>query len=169
VSVRATGSPIWIAREALADIGLFDVSRETATLLHPGALPCMRLQYGVADVQSSIIANNGGGSAPVNIGLGIGGGVSGANNLIGESGTVGLPPDTIQADPQLLPLGDHGGPTRTHALEPTSQAIDAGNNAVGGSFDQRGTGFPRVVGFAADIGAFESDSSSDAIFADGFD
>jgi hypothetical protein len=33
--------------------------------------------------------------------------------------------------------------------------------------DQRGAGFPRVLGVSADIGAFEG--TSDVIFADGFD
>ncbi|WP_422198417.1 choice-of-anchor Q domain-containing protein [Dokdonella sp.] len=33
--------------------------------------------------------------------------------------------------------------------------------------DQRGAGFPRVLGSTADIGAFEG--TSDVIFADGFE
>ena len=36
-----------------------------------------------------------------------------------------------------------------------SPAVDAGSNLAGLSFDQRGDGFPRVVGAQADIGAFE--------------
>ena len=50
------------------------------------------------------------------------------------------------------------GPTRTHALRLDSVAIDAGNNASGLPSDQRGGGFARVVGAAADIGAFEFDA-----------
>jgi len=127
----------------------------------------LRMAYGIADVESSIIASNDGGSSTVNIGLGIGGGVSGANDIIGPSGTTTLPPDTIQADPLLSPLANNGGPTLTHALRSGSPAINAGNNVQGLSNDQRGLGFARVVGPAADIGAVEFDS--DAIFADGFD
>ena len=61
--------------------------------------------------------------------------------------------------PGLAALADNGGPTRTMALLPTSPAIDAGPSPVP-SFplnanDQRGVGFPRVVGPRADIGAFE--------------
>jgi hypothetical protein len=66
-----------------------------------------------------------------------------------------LPIDTLGSAPQLLPLAANGGPTRTHALTPGSPAIDAGNNLASLTSDQRGAGFPRVVGAAADIGAFE--------------
>jgi hypothetical protein len=81
--------------------------------------------------------------------------VTGANNLFGNMGNIALPPDSLRARPMLLPLADNGGPTRTHALAEGSPAIDAGNNAAGLDFDQRGDGFPRVVGAAADIGAYE--------------
>ncbi len=63
------------------------------------------------------------------------------------------------ADPKLGPLADNGGPTMTHALLAGSPAIDAGPNPVptftGNQFDQRGTGFARIVGGLVDIGAFE--------------
>ena len=51
----------------------------------------------------------------------------------------------------LAPLGDYGGPTKTHALLPGSAAINAGNAATT-TLDQRGK---TRVG-TADIGAFES-------------
>jgi hypothetical protein len=80
-----------------------------------------------------------------------------------------LPPDTLHADPHLAPLADNGGPTATHAIAADSPAIDAGNNVAGLDTDQRGSGFARVVGAAADIGAFELAGDGDAIFSDGFD
>jgi hypothetical protein len=55
----------------------------------------------------------------------------------------------------LQPLADNGGPTHTHALSAGSPAIDAGDNPFGLINDQRGAGFPRTTGAAADIGAFE--------------
>src|SRR5262249_5119416 len=58
-------------------------------------------------------------------------------------------------DPRLGPLQDNGGPTLTCALLPGSPAIDAGNNAYATDFDQRGPGYPRIVGGTIDIGAFE--------------
>ena len=67
-----------------------------------------------------------------------------------------VPVDTILAqDPLLAPLASNGGPTATHALLSGSPAIDAGNNSQGASFDQRGSGYSRVIGAAPDIGAYE--------------
>ncbi len=96
--------------------------------------------------------------------------IDGANDLMQFVGAaVTLPADTITADPLLLPLADNGGPTRTQALAAGSPAIDAGNDAAELDTDQRGDGFPRVVGAAADIGAFEVQGPPDTIFVDGFD
>jgi hypothetical protein len=60
-------------------------------------------------------------------------------------------------DMRLSPLGDNGGPTQTIALGSGSVAIDAGDNAAAAGLvtDQRGLGFPRIVGGTVDIGAFE--------------
>ena len=77
-----------------------------------------------------------------------------------------MPPDTIALDPELAPLAANGGPTRTHALSATSPAIDRGTDTWE-PFDQRGRGFPRKIGAAVDIGAYERDT--DTIFRDGFD
>ena len=83
---------------------------------------------------------------------------------------ISLPADTIADDPQLFPLAWNGGPTRTHALSATSPARDAGSNDDALAFDQRGTGFARVSGASADIGAFETQQAiSDTVFEDGFD
>lgn len=57
-------------------------------------------------------------------------------------------------DPMLAPLADNGGPT--HALMEGSPAINAGANPLNLVYDQRGPDFPRVVGAAPDIGAYES-------------
>ena len=81
--------------------------------------------------------------------------VVGANNLVMRSYGIALPPDTLHSDPMLKPLAANGGPTRTHALPAYSPAVDSGNNAAGLPHDQRGSGFPRVQGEQADIGAYE--------------
>jgi hypothetical protein len=91
--------------------------------------------------------------------------VTGSHNLIRTS-IGGVPADTLGGDPLLAALADNGGATRTHALQFGSPAIDAGNNTVPVSVDQRGSGFRREAGMAADIGAYEFD---DTIFVDGFD
>jgi hypothetical protein len=82
--------------------------------------------------------------------------IDGANNLIGTaSSAISIPNATLRGSADLLPLLYNGGATRTHALRAGSAAIDAGNNASQLASDQRGAGFARVVGAAADIGAFE--------------
>ena len=96
---------------------------------------------------------------------------SGDYNLIGDgTGMTGLS-DGVNGnlvgsadapiDPLLGPLQDNGGPTLTHALLSGSPAIDSGNNGYATEWDQRGPGFPRIVGIIdpdnpiIDIGAFE--------------
>jgi len=59
------------------------------------------------------------------------------------------------ANLKLGPLTNNGGPTLTHAPAFTSPLLNSGNNSSGLTNDQRGTGFPRVFGSAADIGAVE--------------
>ena len=60
------------------------------------------------------------------------------------------------ADPQLGPLADNGGPTETMLPAESSPAIAAGDAAAaaGESSDQRG--YPRVVDSTVDIGAVET-------------
>ena len=72
-------------------------------------------------------------------------------------------------DPGLAPLGDYGGPTKTHALLFDSLAINAGSNeeaidADGNSLitDQRGHLFRRRLGGNVDIGATEANMVLDA-------
>jgi uncharacterized repeat protein (TIGR01451 family) len=98
---------------------------------------------------------------------------SSSNNLIGVD--TGLTPDISNGvngnqigtaaspiDPKLLALANNGGPTQTHLLLPNSPALNAGNTSLAldnGSpltTDQRGSGFPRVVGSSVDIGSVEA-------------
>jgi putative cofactor-binding repeat protein len=74
-------------------------------------------------------------------------------------------PNIVGQDPQLGPLDDNGGPTRTQKPATTSPAIDAGS-AFGLTSDQRGQGRPfdaitanAAGGDASDIGAVELQSS----------
>jgi hypothetical protein len=68
----------------------------------------------------------------------------------------------------LRALANNGGPTLTNMPNYGSVVIDAGNNASGVTVDQRGTGYARILGPAADIGAVEF-TLADGIFANGFD
>ena len=70
-------------------------------------------------------------------------------------GLLNQPTDLTNSDPMLGPLQLNGGETPTHAFSCSSPAVDAGTNFAGLATDQRGDGFPRTVGSATDIGAFE--------------
>ncbi|MCO8121088.1 M12 family metallo-peptidase [Stieleria sp. TO1_6] len=100
-----------------------------------------------SDVDNIIV---GGGAATIS---------SGDFNLIGDgnaaSAFIGGSDQTAVSDPGLAALADNGGPTQTHALQTGSPAIDAGDTTATLSLDQRGPGFPRLVGSRVDIGAFE--------------
>jgi hypothetical protein len=84
-------------------------------------------------------------------------------NLIGSTTATINGPAPLTGDPLLGPLQNNGGLSETMALQAGSPAIDAGSNAVanaaGLTTDQRGPGFPRIVGAAVDIGAFEVQQS----------
>ncbi len=58
-------------------------------------------------------------------------------------------------EPLLGPLDDNGGPMLTHKLLPGSPVIDQGSNPALLVNDQRGIGYARVYGPAADMGALE--------------
>jgi CSLREA domain-containing protein len=87
-------------------------------------------------------------------------------NLIGTGNAVmrfNQPGDrTDVANAMLGPLANYGGPTLSHALLVASPAINGGNPAsIAGmsgvpTFDQRGSGFPRIEGGRIDIGAYEA-------------
>jgi len=125
---------------------------------------------------STIVANN---SAPsgakydANLGSAPSANVYGDHDLV-VSANAPLPAGTVRLDPQLQPLRDNGGATRTHAVVAGSPAIDAGSNRQNLGHDQRGPcglRFLRSVGVGPDIGAFEWQAPGDGetIFKDGFD
>lgn len=118
-----------------------------------------KLKWGSGMIEPSDIGASSGTS---------GGTLTGDHNFITFSNLV-VPADTIghMINAGLAPLADNGGPTKTHALSPGSQAIDTGV-ANGETEDQRGSGFSRVMGPYADIGAYEL-GGNDIIFADGFE
>lgn len=111
---------------------------------------------------------------------GVGDAPSGTNNVIGAISADNMDPapfvdgvdgnrigtETVPLDPGLLALDEYGGETRTMALAGNSPARDNGINTDDLAFDQRGEGFPRVVGPSADSGAFELGLE---IFADGLE
>ena len=119
------------------------------------------------NVRSSIIARNTGGTSPDFFGSALSQGFNLVGKTDGSGGwsvALGDLTGTIAAElnPQLAPLAYNGGPTQTHALPVGSPAIDKGF-ASALLYDQRGTGFPRIVDNSpanaldgTDIGAYEA-------------
>ena len=119
---------------------------------------------GLLTIQSSILSGNVGTIGPEDLGQQPGetfaNAIAMSNSLVGSSGTITPTPvgaGNLSGDALLLPLGNYGGPTLTHALATGSPAIDTGANPAALTFDQRT--LPRTLGAATDMGAFESGSS----------
>ncbi len=117
---------------------------------------------GVFSMESSIVSGNNGPAASPDF---YAYKVTSTNSIIGSATGIGMGGvndlgGTIYGDPMFNPAGltGNGGPTPTIAILAGSPVIDTGSNpAPALSFDQRGTGFARVAGAAADMGALESD------------
>jgi len=128
-----------------------------------------------AKIQSTLVSNNGAATADLDIsqttydGKTITFDKSSQGNLFRVPGAGTLPIGTITgACPNLAPLRDNGGLTRTHAIGSRSIALDNGANPNSESQDQRGLGadsslYPRESNGRADIGAFEL-NQGDTIF-----
>lgn len=137
---------------------------KNSTVVNNTAIYAGGLTGGLASatvIGNSIVANNTANTAPniFSFFTSLGGNI--VNNRADGEGYVptDLPDGT---NPQIGTLANNGGATPTHALLANSPAINAGLNANavdadGNSLttDQRGAGFPRIVGTSVDIGAFE--------------
>lgn len=132
----------------------------SSTLFGPGAL-AIDDNDGATTLENSIFSATG--SLPA---AGVGGG-----SALGASyslfSTPFDPADVASATTNRFSVADmglgalalNGGPTETRLPADTSPAVNAGNAAAANlpAFDQRGDGFPRVLGGALDIGAVETD------------
>ena len=145
----------------------------------------IRAHAGTVTLKNTIVAGNFNEDGASDAADDISGTVAAASsfNLIGTGGAGGLTNGVNNnqvgvANAGLGALGNNGGTTQTHALLPTSPAVETGSNAnlpadtfdLDGdantaetlSTDQRGNGFPRVADSSdvdaiqtVDIGAFE--------------
>ncbi|MEX2170470.1 MAG: choice-of-anchor Q domain-containing protein, partial [Pirellulales bacterium] len=115
-------------------------------------------------LHNTIVAGNTG-SGGVASDLGVNGFTTASSyNLIGVSASSAVIGNNNQiigsADLGLAPLGDYGGPTKTHAPLPDSPAIDAASASVAMNYglllDQRGAGYSREINSHVDIGATEA-------------
>ena len=136
------------------------VTHSTITLnTATGTFGAGGLYGGFATLRNTIVSGNTNADAPDIFGLAkvnfcAVGSPQGWSPLAGSGNN--LPFGT---DLQLGPLQDNGGPTLTHEPGPNAPPVNAGDPAFvpPPDFDQRGTGFARVVGGLLDIGAVERD------------
>lgn len=124
-----------------------------------GAVDC-RFPDGQVVIRNTIIADNSAASAPD---------ISSPGRVAFDHAAVGSLQGIrdysrtgflLVGPAHLLPLANNGGPTETMLPGPGSPVRDAGVVVDGASFDQRGSGFPRLIGVAPDIGAVESTDKS---------
>lgn len=122
-------------------------------------------------LNSTILAANSGPEDNVNTLSGVGSvTVNASFSLFGDAGSEINGPinnDNILNDvPDLAALANNGcavpagdpvsaSCVRVHALLPSSPALEAGDNPLALTDDQRGSGFPRLLATFTDIGAFE--------------
>jgi len=166
----ASGGGGGIDNSSTLNMNNVTVTNNRATNGNPGNAGGVLNFGGTVNTRNSIFAGNfatGGGGRPDLAGIF----TSNGYNLVGVTpgnGSFTKDGDLPSASANLDVLANNGGQTDTHRLLPGSDAIDAGNNCVVNQScgtnnppvplqaDQRGTGFPRQVGAAVDIGAFEA-------------
>ncbi|MEE4330479.1 MAG: choice-of-anchor Q domain-containing protein [Wenzhouxiangella sp.] len=135
----------------------------------------------LATTRNSLYANN----LPDNMGITVAlGGLSATIsdqgfNLSTDDSSEFLSPGANNANAALGPLTLNGGPVPTHALLPSSDALDAGSGeGAWFIFDQRGRGFARTTeqdvenapgGDGTDVGAQEQQLFVDELFSDRFE
>ena len=136
----------------------------------PGGSANVFVSAGGLTVKSTIVANPQAGSTSCVIS---GATVTSQGHNLDSANSCGFnqPTDLTNTNPQLVPLADNGGPTKTMALAGTSPALDKGKAATGMTTDQRGNprpvdlpGIPAAAGGdGSDIGALELGSGGSVV------
>lgn len=105
----------------------------------PGLGAIAALTGSVVHLHNSIVAGNAGGDCTADGGTFS----SGGHNIDSDSScALGASGDRPSTDPQLGPLADNGGPTRSHLPVTTGPAVDAGSPTACPAIDQRGQARP---------------------------
>lgn len=156
-AVRATVNSVTGGRPSLTNCTIAGNNAGGGAALSKGG--GLYLDNVVATLRNTIVAGNTAGTGPDIVGT-LSATFSLIQNAAGWSFAGGSGNNLIGLDPNLGPLQNNGGPTQTRALSPGSPAINAGDTAVLStppylSADQRD--FPRRIGGAVDIGAYEAD------------
>jgi RHS repeat-associated protein len=122
---------------------------------------------GTVTLHNTILADNVASNPAWHNGIGTLAGTGSSHNLVDigysailmdpNTGTTGNRIGSGSRLPTLLaPLGDYGGPTKTHALKVGSLALNVGSNSWAPPSDQRGEQRLDAITGTSDIGAFEA-------------
>ena len=154
------GSGLYATQNAAVDVPSMTLNNVTVTAnILLGECPNAGAVYqygGNITLNNTLMAGNTFNGAAADLRSSFSLSVAGSNNLVRDaSPSVTFTNPPLTSDPLLGALANNGGVTFTHALPSGSPAIDAGSSTSVLTTDQRGTGFPRLVGSAVDIGAFE--------------
>jgi hypothetical protein len=146
-NIAGSGAGILNANRPAASLGV-----GASTIAYNNGEGIRREGVSVAGVGRTILAGNI--NNPAEFVSNCVGGLSSSLESMEDANTCGLagPGDLPNTDPQLLPLANYGGWTMTHAIPPTSPAVDA-TTRTDETTDQRG--LPRPYGPRHDIGAYE--------------
>jgi len=131
-----------------------DLRLEFATLAYNNADGVLN-NGGSFSLRSSILAYHALGNC-----AGDPGGSQGYNLEDGDTCSLTEPSDLVDTDPFLLWLDTNGGSNLSHALDPSSPAVDSGDPDRCLSIDQRGVARPQ--GVACDRGALEMEAAAPA-------
>ncbi|MEX2169736.1 MAG: choice-of-anchor Q domain-containing protein [Pirellulales bacterium] len=157
-----SGVALYIPGSAYVDVINSTLSANTSNSLPGGIYRSFTSQ--TVTLHNTIVAGNTGSGGAASDLSASGFSPDSSYNLIGVTTSTAFGDDGNQvigsAAPGLTPLGNYGGPTKTHAPLPDSPAINAGDDGIAVSagllFDQRGAGYQRALGSAVDIGATEA-------------
>ena len=155
-----SGNAASLSGGAIFNLAALQLANSTLNDNSAGFLAGGIVNFGPLQIGNTIL---NAGASGVNLYVNGGGTVTSLGYNISSDDAGGFltgPGDQLFTNPMLGPLQDNGGPTFTHALLPGSPAIDAGdpNFTPPPLFDQRGSGFDRVVKGRIDKGSFEVQS-----------
>jgi MYXO-CTERM domain-containing protein len=155
------GGGLWCEADGAAP-GFFNMTIAGNTAVGAGGGLHLSTTVNAVTIESCILGDGAAGSGGVDLEVGTAT-VSVTNTLVetasGHTLVDGVAGNRVGVDAQLGAL-QLVGDTRVHALGATSPAIDAGSDSLLLCWDQRGEGWFRVVGAAADMGASEVQPAS---------
>jgi CSLREA domain-containing protein len=139
------------------------VARNSATRAGGGIIE-QTFEAGGTNLTNSLVAQNSAPKGPDVLKGGEFSSISARFSLIGDGTDSGISntdgnqvgnvsPHDSPIDPRIGPLAQNGGPTRTHALQADSPALDAASTSDCPRTDQRGVLRPQGAG--CDIGSYE--------------